>query len=154
MRRRLLLAVLVLTVVPALNACGQSTSDLGPVAGPSADPPTGRITFTTTYGPGENGVLYTEGALVEVRLRDRHGRRIDTKIAAPDKPIRFRNLPAGSYRALLALRPCEANCGYLGSRDDGCQQDIVVDSGVVGVHVDFRVGSRCTPSQPTGGHGS
>lgn len=143
--------VAVLSVF-ALTACG----DASPAApGPTSHLSTSRgtpeaslsrghqtITVASTVHPGRDGMLYVEGAIPEIRLRDGAGKIIATKLVRSDGSIRFTDLAPGAYQLEPALRPCDGNCGYLDPRTDSCRSSVeLVDS--LTVTVRFTVGDPC-----------
>jgi len=100
------------------------------------------IAVNMTQHRGAHGAVYTEGAMAEVILRDAQGTKVDVQTKAPQGRLAFTNLKPGTYFVEPALRPCDANCGYLDARVDSCSHKLEVD-GRVDVKVDFIVGSRC-----------
>jgi hypothetical protein len=151
--RRVVLALLFAPLfVCAVAACGEASpatetplSHGGPSAPGTPEAPnqadkTITVTFSFVHHP--NDPIFTEGAVTEVRLLDDQGNEVATKTTMIGKPIRFTHLRPGTYRLEPAKRPCDANCGYLDGRLDGCRSTIkLVDS--MQVKVEFEVGSPC-----------
>jgi hypothetical protein len=127
----------------ALGGCARGR-DVDARVGSQEDRPTaGMVTVKMTFHRGSHGALYIEGAMAEVILRDAHGKKVDVQTKEPRARLTFTNLEPGTYILEPALRPCDANCGYLDPRVDSCSRKLEVD-GRVNVKVDFTVGSRCT----------
>ena len=127
----------------ALGGCARG-GDVGSGGkSPEDRPSAGTITVHMTIRPGSHGALYIEGELAEVILRDAHGSKVAVKTKQPEGRLTFPDVEPGPYVLEPALRPCDANCGYLDPRIDGCSKKLEVD-GDVDVKVAFTIGSRCT----------
>jgi hypothetical protein len=120
------------------TACGSATpSDPG-----AAGPPSGSetLTITTTYDFSDG--MYIEGALAQIAVFDDDG-QVATKTKWPGKVFTFPHLDPGTYDLKAALRPCDANCGYLDGPTDRCHATLRVDRDLR-VRVDFMVGEPCS----------
>jgi len=132
--RSALIAGAVATLL-AVGACAQSSAD-----DPKAEE-NGSILLTADYKAGDNGVLYIEGAVAEVIVRDAAGQEISR--GSGIDPLRFTVPAPGLYTIQPALRPCDGNCGYLDPRTDSCTTTVLVHADVVRLHVTYRVGEPC-----------
>ena len=121
-------------VVVSLGGCAVASS-FARVSGGS-----GSVVVVSVQEPAADGAVYTEGAVVEVRLRDASGAVVDTERG--DGALRFDDLKSGSYTVEPALRPCDGNCGYLDPPTDGCRESFMLD-GDRRMRVDFWVGQAC-----------
>lgn len=129
--RKLLLALTV-----ALAGCGGGDD----VAAPA--PQNARLVVESTYSPGRDGVLYTEGALLEVVLTAPDG-ETQTQQGPVEEDLVFDGLPVGRYVVRPALRPCAGNCGHLDDRTDECEA-VVELRDTTRVRVDTVVAEPCT----------
>lgn len=132
-----LLRALVLTLSLVLAAgCGGSAD----VAAPA--PPEATLVVESTYGEGPDGVLFTEGALVEVVLVGDGGTQMTAR-GPVEEELRFAELEPGRYVVRPALRPCVANCGTLSGREGECEA-VVEITGTTRLRVDHVVSLPCT----------
>jgi hypothetical protein len=131
----------ILALVLSVSGCrSNNQTDAEADGGDSAQP--GTLTVDTTYSEGKGGMLYIEGAMTEVVVRDESGAVVGRHVEMPAKPMTFADLTAGSYSVSAALRPCDGNCGYLDGPTDQCETTVTLD-GDLHVTVDFVVGSPC-----------
>ncbi len=128
-------AALATLIFSSLAACGQSSATEGTAEH------NGSIVVTSVQKPGDQGRRYIEGAVTHVILRDPSGQQITP--AAGDGPLRFTNLPPGEYKIEPALRPCSGSCDFLDPRRDSCSAVVQVDTGMVRLHVVYRVSEPC-----------
>lgn len=146
------LAMLVLGAL-ALGCAGPGkaqpqTSDEGTTE------PAGTIVVTTTYGPGESGAVYIEGASAEVILVDEAGHVVATRVGVPGKTFTFAHLAPGRYQVQPALRPGSGGGGGLDPRTEECSQPVRLRRTAT-VAVQFRVGDPCSVTLlPDGGAAS
>ncbi len=115
-----------------------------------SEAPTTSLTVRSTVSPAPDGGLYTEGALVEVKLLAPVGLSVGTKRDSPGRPLVFRHLSPGTYTVLPGLRPCDGNCGYLDARTDTCRGTVWVPQNSV-VDVRFTISRGCTVNPTAGG---
>lgn len=59
------------------------------------------------------GVVFTEGAVTELRLTDARGGAITLQGPSGGEALAHSSLPAGRYTLDAVLRPCDANCSHL-----------------------------------------
>ena len=98
----------------------------------------------------DGGPAYTEGAVVEARLRDASGHVVGTErgaVALRHDLLRFDRLRPGSYTIEPALRPCDGNCGYLDPRAGECVTPVKVGAATVRLQVVFRGDEPCVVTQ-------
>jgi hypothetical protein len=145
MNRRLAFASLA--SVAWLAGCAGDGSPGPATPEPDGTPVENTLLVRTTYDAGHPWIVYREGAMAEIILRDDAGQVVDRRIVRPGRPVEFRDLPAGDYRLEPALRPCDGNCGYLDPRMDDCRATVAVTRSVR-VRVDFAVGDSCTLHGP------
>lgn len=135
----------------ALAACG--TTDTRSTAGdPASDPaahddpsshaPEASLTVSTTSKPGRKGMLFTEGAVPEVRLVGADGTAY-RPVQDHTDTARFTSLVPGDYTLRAAQRPCDGNCGYLDPPTGRCSGTVHVE-GESRASVMFVVGRACT----------
>ena len=108
----------------------------------SEEPAAGTLTLTASFLRPHDALVYREGVMVEVLLLDADGDRVAVHRGHPGRPMVFDDLAAGRYVVRPAVRPCDANCGYLDPRLDGCSRTIHVTHHV-DVQVALLVGSPC-----------
>jgi hypothetical protein len=136
--RRVLFALLF---VFAVTACGEG-SPATQAPAPHGGPADNTLTVTMSFHRDLSDPIYAEGAIPEIRLRDDQGNLVAVKTTMTGKTIEFGQLRPGTYRLEPAVRPCDANCGYLDGRTDGCRSTLeLVDS--MEVKVEFEVGAPC-----------
>jgi hypothetical protein len=127
----------VLVLVAALTGCGGQAVD---VARPA--PPDATLVVESGYPPGPKGVLYSEGALVEVVLVDEAGDQMTARGPVEEELV-FDGLAPGRYVVRPALRPCIANCDNLAERTGECEGVVQVPA-TTRVRVDHVVSETCT----------
>ena len=113
--------LLTLALTPAATmpaAC--STGDTGGPLGP--DPGATVSVHTRVRG----GVVFTEGALPEIRLVAADGTVLNPR-RDHDVTAEFAGVSTGSYRLRASLRPCDGNCGYLDPPMLTCSARVRVD---------------------------
>jgi hypothetical protein len=131
------LVVLAAIVVPlvAFGAIGGTTT---PRPGGAR---TGKGTLEVSQSVDQSGPMFIEGAIgfLEVRSVGRLVQRAD----GPMGMVHLRvALPAGTYRVVSYLRPCDGNCGYLDAPVDRCTTAADVSAGSV-----TKALARVTPTQ-------
>ncbi len=132
-------AVPALVVVVSLGGSAVA-GPLAPVSGRS-----GSVVVASVQERGADGAVFTEGAVVEVRLRDASGAVVDTERG--DGALRFDHLGSDTYTVEPALRPCDGNCGYLDPRVAECTSRVAVATTTVRLRVVFRGDEPCVVSQ-------
>jgi hypothetical protein len=85
--------------------------------------------------------MFAEGSVPEIRLTAADGTVIEPAEDHVTDP-EFTGLDPGSYRLAAALRPCDANCGYLDGPTTPCAATVRVAADQQ-VTVRWRVGQRC-----------
>jgi hypothetical protein len=112
----------VVLIALALTASCGGTPDRAispPVASPSPASSTHEVVVSQSFGSGEHGVMYIEGAVAELVITG-EDQPAQTVQGDPDRPITLSGLSSGDYTVKAALRPCNANCGNLSEPVDGC----------------------------------
>lgn len=127
-------------VVVSLGAGCAVAAPLSPRSGR-----TGAVVVASVQEPAADGAVYTEGAVVEVRLRNASGAVVDTQRG--DGALRFDRLTSGAYTIEPALRPCDGNCGYLDPRAGECASPVTVGTTTVRLRVVFRGVEPCVVTQ-------
>jgi hypothetical protein len=112
---------------------------------------TGSVVVVSVREPAaDGGPAYTEGAVVEARLRDASGTVVGTERGAGalrHDHLRFDRLRPGSYTIEPALRPCDGNCGYLDPRAGECMAPVEIGAATVRLRVVFRGDAPCVVTQ-------
>jgi hypothetical protein len=103
-----------------LTACGSAAS-----AGETTEPPAPAGVVLTERG--QEPCCYIEGFVRFVRIKH-DGEVIFKGRWKPDSVFK-RSLPAGTYRIIRELRPCEGNCGYLDPVSERCGITVTVKPG-------------------------
>jgi hypothetical protein len=106
---------------------------------------TGSVVVGSVQEPAADGGIFTEGALVEVRLRDASGAVVDTERG--NSQLRFDLLSSGAYTVEPGLRPCDGNCGYLDPRVAECASPVTVGATTVRLRVVFHGRQPCVVTE-------
>ena len=77
----------------------------------------------------ESNVIYTEGYVSFLRVREAGSGDAAVKRRF-NRKVRLRaELPAGRYRVIRFIRPCDGNCGFLDPRTERCSAPVEVTAG-------------------------
>jgi hypothetical protein len=116
---------LVGSVAAVLVAC--TSADTG---GPLGPDPGSTVSVRAAV---RTGVIFDEGSLSEIRLVAPDGTVLRPRKDHTDNAV-FAGLATGTYQLRAALRPCDANCGYLDPPVFACSAPVRVED-----DRDFRV---------------
>ena len=132
--RRAARALAVLAIV----SCGEGVVAAAPGAGGGP----GKLHVREHRLPSD--VIYTEGYVSFLRIREAGSGRAVVKRRFQGRVHARTKLPAGRYRVIRFIRPCDGNCGLLDPRTERCAEGVDVGAdGATRVVIRTRTGTGC-----------
>src|SRR5690348_2485266 len=97
------------------------------IAGVARSPATATGGLVVAEHQTRSDLIYPEGYISFLRVRDADGKVVARKRDPAKVHLRTR-LPAGDYRVVRFVRPCDGNCGFLDPPTERCRTDLTIDA--------------------------